>query len=224
LGIGRAAAMVTLTLAAGAGATSAGPRTYDMTEALVLPPPAGLAEGGTGQARGLSAQARSEDRPATASGSGRILSELRVGIMHHDTAVFGHHKEEDVDVNFEALFFAPDFLRILFSPRPHLGVTYAPDDHTTSQVYFGLTWQYFFWGRAYVEGSFGGSYNDGSKDGSTTEKALGCHLLFRESVSLGYVFERRHALMATLDHISNGNLCDANDGLDTVGIRYGYRF
>ena len=28
----------------------------------------------------------------------------------------------------------------------------------------------------------------------------------------------------TLDHISNANLCDQNEGLDTLGIRYGYRF
>jgi lipid A 3-O-deacylase len=213
---------------AGAGAVAlaltgdpaaADPGGHDATPAL-----AGNATGGMAAGQPLQSAQGAGDAPAGRANDG-IVSELRLGAMYHDAGVFGRNKEDDViDLNAEILFGSPRFLRFIWSPRPHLGVTYAPGDHTTSQVYFGLTWQYAFWRGAFVEGSLGGSVNDGSKEGSADEKALGCHLLFRESVSLGYTFDERHSLMVTLDHISNARLCDYNEGLDTVGVRYGFRF
>lgn len=201
------------------GPATSGPRSYDMTPLLADDTVGQMAAGQPLQ----SAQSSTTESPGGQPGDG-IVSELRLGAMAHDVGIFGRSKEDGVDVNGEILFGSPRFLRFLWSPRPHIGVTYAPGPDTTSQVYFGLTWQYTFWRGAFVEGSFGGSVNDGSLVESTDEKALGCHLLFRESVSLGYTFERRHSLMVTLDHISNANLCDLNEGLDTLGIRYGYRF
>jgi lipid A 3-O-deacylase len=203
-------------LAAGlaAGPAAAGPWTYDMAPLLAAsaaPSPA-------------AAQAAPAGSPAARPGEG-VVSEVRLGAMYHDAGIFGQNKEDDViDANLEILFGSPRFLRFLWSPRPHVGATYAPGGNTTSQAYFGLAWQYAFWRGAFVEGSLGGAVHDGSRSGAADQKALGCHLLFRESVSLGYTFASRHSLMVTLDHVSNANLCDSNDGLDTVGVRYGYRF
>ena len=53
---------------------------------------------------------------------------------------------------------------------------------------------------------------------------LGCEILFRESISAGVLFDGHHSLSLMFDHISNGGLCDDNDGQDTFGVRYGYRF
>jgi hypothetical protein len=53
---------------------------------------------------------------------------------------------------------------------------------------------------------------------------LGCRVLFRESLSVGVRFMKHHSLSVMVDHISNAGLCDHNDGLDTLGVRYGYRF
>ena len=73
--------------------------------------------------------------------------------------------------------------------------------------------------------SFGGSVHNGeTKTDRSDKKELGCRLLFRESLEFGYRFGGRHAITAFLDHISNANLCDKNEGLETVGLRYGYRF
>jgi hypothetical protein len=43
-------------------------------------------------------------------------------------------------------------------------------------------------------------------------------------VELGFTLLERHALSIRFDHLSNANLCDKNEGLDTVGLIYGYRF
>ena len=49
-------------------------------------------------------------------------------------------------------------------------------------------------------------------------------MLFRGSIDLGYRFNRRHGVSAFLDHISTAKLCDENEGLEAVGVRYGYKF
>ena len=57
-----------------------------------------------------------------------------------------------------------------------------------------------------------------------TWSSFWCRLLFREALSLGIHFWDYHSISFMPDHISNSNICDDNDGLDTVGILYGNRF
>lgn len=90
-----------------------------------------------------------------------------------------------------------------------------------------MTWQWVFWAPFFVEGSLGLSVHDGKLDAPeavTDRKSLGCRVLFRESIALGVRLGDHHTLSTMLDHISNAWLCSRNDGLDTVGVRYGYRF
>lgn len=49
-------------------------------------------------------------------------------------------------------------------------------------------------------------------------------VLFRGSLSPRYQATDRHSVSVMADHSSNGYFCDPNPGLDTVGVRYGYRF
>jgi lipid A 3-O-deacylase len=94
----------------------------------------------------------------------------------------------------------------------------------TSQLYGGLTWDWNFFGPLFVEGTLGLAVHDGELNGSPGHKALGCRLLFRESVAVGARFLARHTISLVFAHISNADLCADNDGLDTLGIRYGYEF
>jgi len=144
--------------------------------------------------------------------------------MLHDQGPFSHNKEDGVDINLEVLFPSPDFLDVIWSPRPHLGLT-AHSKADTNQAYLGLTWEWKFWGDAFVDFSLGGAVHDGeTTNASVDRKELGCSVLFRESLDLGYRFAGRHAVMASLSHISNAKLCDTNEGLENFGIRYGYLF
>lgn len=163
-------------------------------------------------------------REPDGDGLGGFLSELRIGVLAHDVGAFGRKKEEGTDINAEVLFTSPEFLEVVFSPRPHLGITVNTGDDT-SQVYAGLTWDWTFWDPFFVEGTLGFAVHDGETDIESREKkALGCKLLFRESVSLGARFLDSHSISASLAHISNAKLCEKNEGLDTFGVRYGYSF
>lgn len=151
--------------------------------------------------------------------------EVRLGLMGHDVGVFGGEKEDGVDVNVEVLFPSPPVLAFVAAPRPHLGlsVNLAGD---TSQAYLGLTWEWQPWDDGwFIEGSLGGAVHNGElADPTWRRKDLGSRVLFRESVSIGYRWAGGHSVMVTLDHVSNANLASHNEGLDTMGVRWGYRF
>ncbi len=153
-----------------------------------------------------------------------ILSELRLGAMAHDVGAFGRKEEEGGNVNVEFLFVSPELLSAIWSPRPHAGFS-VNSSSGTNQAYLGLTWTWEFLGKLYAEASLGGAYHDGETNTLALDrKSLGCEVLFRESVSLGYNLTEAHNLSLMLDHISSAKLCDPNEGLDTFGLRYGYRF
>jgi hypothetical protein len=158
--------------------------------------------------------------------AGRILSEIRIGALVHDKGAFSRREEVSNDVNLELLFVSPEFLEIIGSPRPHLGVS-VNTGGDTNQVYMGLGYEFEFLGSWFAGFSLGGAVHDGTKDygtGAGDSKELGCRVLFRGSTEFGYRFRGHHSLSVMLDHISNIKFCDKNEGLESIGIRYGYRF
>lgn len=171
------------------------------------------------QVRVQSAQGADQDTP----GAGGFISEVRLGALVHDAALVTGRRERGADVTAEVLFTSPEFLDIIASPRPHLGlaVNTAGD---TSQLFAGLTWDWNFAGSLFVEGTLGLAVHDGELTASAGHKGLGCRVLFRESVALGARFLARHNISLVFAHISNADLCGQNEGLDTIGVRYGYVF
>lgn len=180
----------------------------------------------------------SERRPATAppllaaappprtggNGFKGVVFEIRLGILVHDEGPFSRNEEDGVDGNLEVLFVSPKFLDIIWGPRPHLGAS-INGSGDTSQVYAGLSWEWSFLGNWFAGFSLVGSVHDGKLETLETDrKELGCRILFRESIDMGYRFGGRHAISGFLDHISNANICDRNEGLENYGIRYGYLF
>jgi len=61
-------------------------------------------------------------------------------------------------------------------------------------------------------------------DAVTDKNQLGSPILLRLSFESGRVFKQHHLISIMFDHVSNAYLADPNKGLDTLGIRYGYRF
>jgi lipid A 3-O-deacylase len=152
-----------------------------------------------------------------------FISEFRVGGFMHDQGPFSHNKEDGYDINAEILFASPDFLDVIWSPRPHIGAT-RNSIGRTSQVYAGITWDWSFWDGFFAEFAWGAAGHDGNKVQDDPDfKDLGCHLLFREGLEFGYRVAG-HGLSLQLAHISNAKLCDKNEGLEGIGLRYGYRF
>ena len=117
-------------------------------------------------------------------------------------------------------------LQIQTIPKP----THRGDKSTTNPSINPINIQM---DRRHLSGIFPLKIEDGES------KSLGCRFLFRESVNAGYRFNKRHALMLHFDHSSNANLCEKNtrdgtaegrhdvtlnEGLESVGVRYGYMF
>jgi lipid A 3-O-deacylase len=152
------------------------------------------------------------------------MSELRLGLLDHDVSFLGHGKEGGLDVNAELLFDSPRFLKAVWAPRPHVGVS-VNTTGDTSQLYAGLTWTWEPVERLFVDVSLGGAIHNGKlDDASGDRKELGSRALFRESLSLGYRIDDRNSLSIYFDHESNARLAHNNEGLNNFGIRWGYRF
>ena len=154
------------------------------------------------------------------------ISEVRVGLLahDHDLAPFSRSEENGIDTNFEILFKSPDWSKKIGSPRPHLGLSLNLSGDT-SQLYTGLTWEWLLAENWFLNFSLGGSAHNGKTTTTLIDrKDLGCKVLFRESIEVGYILKQRHSVSAFFDHISNAKLCDKNEGLETIGLRYGYRF
>lgn len=161
---------------------------------------------------------------ANAADDGRLVTEIRGGVMAHDQGIFSSHKESGVDINGEILLNNWGWLGKKIELRPHFGATFNTDGNT-SFGYFGLTATAPVGRFLFAEASFGGAVHSGNlEENQIGHKDLGCRLLFRESLGFGARLDEHSSIMATADHISNANFCDKNEGLETVGVRYGYRF
>ncbi len=151
-------------------------------------------------------------------------AEFRLGGLIHDEGPITRNEEDGFNINLEILFPSPKLLEIIWSPRPHIGVS-VNTEGDTSQAYFGLSWEWSFWGNWFAGFSLGGAVHDGELETNRTDrKELGCRLLFRQSVEFGHRFAGRHGISLFLEHSSNANICTQNEGLDDFGVRYGYRF
>ena len=154
-----------------------------------------------------------------------FISEIRLGVLAHGV---GSPERGGADLNAEILFIKPfrasGWTDVLI-PRPQLGAT-INFAGKTSTAYAGVAWRTNLFDTAFFsEISFGASVNNGQLDERHNGmNPLGCHVLFRESGSLGYDFDSHWSVMATFEHSSNANLCNKNRGLSNIGARIGYRF
>ena len=152
------------------------------------------------------------------------ISEIRGGLLKHDTGPFGNTEEGGVDLNGEVLFRSPEFLHWVWAPRPHLGMNLNTSGDT-SQAYLGFSWSVPISGKFWFGFSLGAAVHNGRLDTDDTDrKSLGSRVLFRESLELGYNVTDQLSVSVMLDHSSNAGLADRNEGLDNVGLRLGYRF
>jgi len=150
------------------------------------------------------------------------IDETRIGIVEPIDGPSGD-KFGSPDINVEVLFgrFGPEYqssvLNYFLRPRLDIGTSISTDGDT-SEFYAGLTWDVFLTRRLFLEGSAGGALHPGD------DRDFGCTANFRESGSVGVMLSERWDILATVDHMSNANLCDENRGLTDVGIRFGRKW
>lgn len=158
--------------------------------------------------------------PVLADDSGGS-SAFRFGLMAHD--VESSSGVDSTDINLE-LVFQNEIDGIPWSPRPVIGAS-LNSEGDTSQIYGGVAWEYDFSDRFFGEVFLGAAYHDGENEltgqtpGRGETRGYGCELNFRENLSFGWRLDGQSSVMATVSHMSNGRLCDPNDGLTNFGLR-----
>jgi lipid A 3-O-deacylase len=161
--------------------------------------------------------------PAIADG---FIDELKIGVLAHDVPDLwsGFQAEPDgADINIEALF-SPSVAFLGGTIRPALGASINTQGYT-SNVYLDARWQLETACGVFLGLGVGAAVHDGQlKLENWDEKALGSRVLFHIPVELGYRFDAHNSLSAYFEHMSNAYTVSPNEGLDRLGVRYGYRF
>ncbi len=163
------------------------------------------------------------DAPASAGG---LIDELKIGVLAHDVPDLwsGFQAEPNAaDINVEAIF-SPSIAFLGGTIRPALGASINTQGYT-SNVYLDARWQYEMDCGVFLGLGVGGTVHDGQlKLKDWDQKALGSRVLFHIPVELGYRFDAHNSLSAYFEHMSNAYTVDPNEGMDRIGVRYGYRF
>ena len=155
-----------------------------------------------------------------------FVSELKVGLLAHDVPDLwsGFQLETDApDINVEMIFarYVPFLGRRI---HPALGASINTGGGT-SHIYLDARWQIDTPSGLFFAVGLGAAVHDGET--GTTEpdmKALGSRVLFHIPFEIGLRLNPHNSLSVYFEHISNGYTQDENEGLDRLGVRYGYRF
>lgn len=179
--------------------------------------PAGQAAAGDGPASGWPWVGKNADK-----------WEVRIGGAAYDTGLLTSHDENGFVLNGELLLPSPGFLSVIGSPRPYVGADVAFVENGATPVnvaYAGLNWQVHWSQRFYTSASLGGSINNADLNNpSPNHWGIGCNLLFHVGVSAGFDVSEHVSVEAYTNHFSNAGECFSNGGLESSGLRVGFRF
>lgn len=163
---------------------------------------------------------------ATAHAQG-LISEIKGGVLWHDVPDLwsGFRLENNsADVNLEVIF-SPRLPFLFGVVSPALGATISTVG-ATSHAYLDARWQIDL-GRSglFIGIGLGAAIHDGELEPVAVDrKALGSRVLFHIPAEIGWRFDAHNSVSVYFEHTSNANLADYNEGLDRLGIRYGYKF
>lgn len=157
---------------------------------------------------------------------GGLIYELSGGVLAHDVPdLWSGFSVEDAPVafNIEAML-APALPVLGGAIRPALGASIAAGGGT-SDVYLDARWQIDCPSGIFFGLGLGAAVHDGQLNlDDWDQKALGSRVLFHIPLEIGLRLDEHNSLSAYFEHMSNANTADPNEGLDRVGVRYGYRF
>ena len=166
---------------------------------------------------------------ATAFGQppvGGAVRELRTGPAIHDIDGLWSNdsKEKGPDLCLEVVFNTTLFRLLGASAYPNGGAGFNTRGDT-SKIYGGFLLQWEPPSAFFFSTGIGLALHDGEREtDSAGRKSLGSQMLFRIPIEIGYAIDRHHRLAIAFDHLSNAGLASPNEGMDTLGLVYGYRF
>ncbi|MFN7179031.1 acyloxyacyl hydrolase [Hyphomonas sp.] len=177
--------------------------------------------------------------PALVAQAGPV-DEIRLGVIAHNVCIANcdnANKEDGPNINGEIVFDSPEFLSILWSPRPYvMGSLNTAGDTNFGGV--GLQWDWEFAEGWAIEPGVGYAIHDGeltfpypqgdprNDPISATAVFFGSRDLFRTSLSLNKDLGEKWGVQLMYEHLSHGQILGSgrNQGLDNIGVRVRYRF
>lgn len=155
-----------------------------------------------------------------------LIYQLSVGALDHDIGNLwsGFRREkESLDINVDAQL-SPSMQVFFGTLRPAVGGTINTQG-LTSMGYIDARWTYEAASGLFFGVGLGGAIHDGNigKE-DPARKALGSRVLFHIPLEFGYRFDAHQSVSAYFEHMSNGYTMQYNEGMDRLGVRYGYRF
>ena len=164
--------------------------------------------------------------PVVADETGdNFVREIRIGALAHDVDNLwsGFSREGGADINIEAVF-TPSWGIAGGAVRPALGGSFNTSGDT-SKIYLDARWEYGEEEGIFFGFGVGAAVHNGEKHlVNTNTKALGSKVLFHIPLEIGYRLDTHHGISVYFDHVSNAYTQDENEGMDTLGVRYGYKF
>lgn len=175
--------------------------------------------------------------------------ELKGGVLIHDVGR-DHNESNSIDINGEIVIQGDDLfpvenriLRFVLNPRLAIGGS-VNTEGSTHQGYAAFDWQYLFETGIFVGASLGAIGHTGNLHQATVpcvageictlpgnrkyvdsgDPSLGSRVLIRQAAEIGYKFENGLLVSVVGAHMSNAGLAKDNDGMDFVGVRFGYWF
>lgn len=154
-----------------------------------------------------------------------FLYAFKVGVLAHDVPdLWSGFSAEDrwVDINVEAQF-KPALMVFGGAIRPVVGASINTNGDT-SHAYADARWQ-IDCDRLFFGIGLGAAIHDGETGPPATDaKWLGSRVLFHIPFEAGVHLDDHNDLSVYFEHTSNAYTMKYNEGLDRIGIRYGYRF
>jgi len=154
-----------------------------------------------------------------------LLYAVKAGVLAHDVPdLWSGFSVEDrwVDLNVEAQF-KPALMVFGGAIRPVIGASINTNGDT-SHAYADARWQ-IDCDRLFFGVGLGAAIHDGETGPPRTDaKWLGSRVLFHIPAEVGVHLDDHNDLSVYFEHTSNAYTMDYNEGLDRIGIRYGYRF
>lgn len=162
--------------------------------------------------------------PAVAGG---LVYELKAGVLAHDVPDLwsGFQVERSAaDINIEAVL-APSVTVLGGQIRPAIGATINTNGDT-SHAYIDARWQWDTAIGVFFAIGVGAAIHDGETGpaGGLNHKWLGSRVLVHVPIEIGYHFDTHNSLSVYFEHTSNAYTQTYNEGMDRIGVRYGYRF
>lgn len=158
--------------------------------------------------------------------AGGLIREVRIGVLAHDVpGLWSGFRLETAapDLNAEVIL-TPSLSLFGGEIRPAVGGTWNTDGGT-SKAYLDARWQYEARNGFFVGVGIGVAVHDGVRDISSPDhKALGGRVLLHFPLEIGYRFDGHNSVSFYFEHFSNGYTNTYNEGIDGLGVRYGYKF